>query len=98
MIQDLHAHTYYSFCSQDKPEKMIETAIAGGIQQLGICDHNYGVGCARTEFCWNQGAKLDADYGKTLHRYYDHMNLLRDKYARKIKILCITVSAHFRNR
>ena len=88
MIQDLHAHTYYSFCSQDKPEKMIETAIAGGIQQLGICDHSYGVGCARKEFCWDQGAKLDADYGLTLNRYYDHMNLLRDKYARKIKILC----------
>ena len=88
MIQDLHAHTYYSFCSQDKPEKMIETAIAGGIQQLGICDHNYGVGCARTDFCWDKGTQLNADYGKTLNRYYDHMALLRDKYARKIKILC----------
>ena len=52
MIQDLHAHTYYSFCSKDRPETVIETAIAGGIQQLGICDHNYGVACARTEFCW----------------------------------------------
>ena len=88
MIQDLHAHTYYSFCSKDKPEKMIETAIANGIQQLGICDHNYGVGCARTDFCWDKGTQLNADYGKTLVRYYDHMNLLRDKYARKIKILC----------
>lgn len=88
MIQDLHAHTYYSFCSQDKPEKTIEAAVTGGIQMLGICDHNYGVGCARTEFCWDQGTKPDADYGRTLERYYDHMRLLRDKYARKIKILC----------
>ena len=88
MIQDLHAHTYYSFCSQDKPEKVIETAIAGGIQQFGICDHNYGVGCGRVEFCWDKGTKLDADYGKTLQRYYDHINLLRDKYAKKIKVLC----------
>ena len=88
MIQDLHAHTYYSFCSQDKPETVIETAIANGIQQLGICDHNYGVGCARIEFCWDKGTCLDADYGKTLIRYYDHMNLLREKYAKKIKILC----------
>ena len=48
MIQDLHAHTYYSFCSKDRPETVIETAIAGGIQQLGICDHNYGVACAPT--------------------------------------------------
>lgn len=88
MIQDLHAHTYYSFCSKDKPETVIETAIAGGIQQLGICDHNYGIGCARTEFCWNKGARPDADYENTLVRYYDHMRLLRDKYAKKIKILC----------
>lgn len=88
MIQDLHAHTYYSFCSNDKPEKLIETAIANGIQQLGICDHNYGIGCAREEFCWGKGTKPNADYGKTLVRYYDHMNLLREKYKNKIKILC----------
>ena len=50
MIQDLHAHTYYSFCSQDKPEKMIETVIAGGVQQLGICDHNYGIGERKKQY------------------------------------------------
>ena len=88
MIQDLHAHTYYSFCSKDRPETVVETAIAAGIQQLGICDHNYGVGCARTEFCWDKGTRLDADYGRTLERYFDHMQLIRDKYAKKIKILC----------
>ena len=88
MIQDLHAHTYYSFCSKDKPEKVIETAILSGVQQLGICDHNYGVACGRTEFCWNMGARLNADYEQTLVRYYEHMNLLREKYAKKIKILC----------
>ena len=88
MIQDLHAHTYYSFCSNDRPETVIETAIAGGIQQLGICDHNYGVGCARTDFCWDKGTRLDADYGKTLVRYYDHIKALKEKYARRIKLLC----------
>ncbi len=88
MIQDLHAHTYYSFCCQDKPETVIETAIAGGIQQLGICDHSYGVGCARTELCWDKGTRLDANYENTLVRYFDHMRLLRDKYAKRIKILC----------
>ncbi|MBE7077418.1 MAG: PHP domain-containing protein [Clostridiales bacterium] len=88
MIQDLHVHTYYSFCSQDKPEKVVETAIAGGIQMLGICDHNYGVGCARTDACWGKGTRLDVDYEKTLVRYYDHMNNIREKYAKKIKILC----------
>ncbi|MBP3423129.1 MAG: PHP domain-containing protein [Clostridia bacterium] len=88
MIQDLHAHTYYSFCSNDRPETVIEAAIAGGIQQLGICDHNYGVGCARTEFCWDKGTRLDANYEKTLVRYYDHIKALKEKYARRIKILC----------
>ena len=88
MIQDLHAHTYYSFCSNDCPETVIEAAIAGGIQQLGICDHNYGVGCARTEFCWDKGTRLDANYEKTLVRYYDHIKALKEKYARRIKILC----------
>ena len=88
MIQDLHAHTYYSFCCKDRPEAVIEKAIASGIQQLGICDHNYGVGCARTEFCWNQGAKLDADYEQTLVRYHDHIKLLKEKYAKRIKLLC----------
>lgn len=88
MIQDLHAHTYYSFCSKDRPETVVETALAGGIEQLGICDHNYGVGCARADFCWNMGTRLDADYGDTLVRYFDHMNYIREKYAKKIKILC----------
>lgn len=88
MIQDLHMHTYYSFCSKEKPEKMIEAAITGGVQQIGITDHNYGVGCGRKDFCWNQGTRLNADYGNTVERYADHIRLLRDKYARKIKILC----------
>ena len=88
MIQDLHAHTYYSFCSKDRPETVVETAIANGIQLLGICDHSYGVGCARKEFCWDQGTNLNGDYENTLVRYYDHMRYIRDRYAKKIKILC----------
>ncbi len=88
MIQDLHAHTYYSFCSDDAPERVVERAILDGVEQLGICDHNYGVGCARTDFCWDKGTKLDADYGKTLRRYYDHISLLKEKYAKKIQLLC----------
>lgn len=88
MIQDLHAHTYYSFCSSDTPEAVVEAAVRGGVKQLGFCDHNYGVGCARTDFCWNQGTRLHSDYEKTLVRYYDHMNTIRDKYKNKIRIFC----------
>lgn len=87
MIQDLHAHTYYSFCAKDQPEKVIEAAIQGGIQMLGICDHSYGVGCARSELCHNKGKAYDADYELTLVRYHDHINLLKEKYRNKIKIL-----------
>ncbi len=88
MIQDLHAHTYYSFDSNDTPAAVVERAIAEGIGQLGICDHNYGVGCARPEFCWDKGTRLSADYGKTLLRYYEHISLLKEKYAKRIQLLC----------
>jgi len=47
MIQDLHSHTYYSFCGIDKPEAIVEAAIAGGIELFGITDHVYGVGHGR---------------------------------------------------
>ncbi|MBR2374687.1 MAG: PHP domain-containing protein [Clostridia bacterium] len=99
MIQDLHSHTFYSFCSEDTPEQVVETAIAGGIQMLGICDHNYGVGCARTEFCYNKGPCLTADYGNMLRRYNAHINLLKDKYGKKIKIfsgieICTLLNEH----
>ena len=49
MIQDLHSHTYYSFCGKDAPEEIVEAAIAGGIELFGICDHNHGVGNARRD-------------------------------------------------
>ena len=88
MIQDLHAHTYYSFDSEDKIEKVIETALVGGVGLIGISDHNYGIGCGRTELCYDKGPALDADYGKTLLRYYDHVNSVRDKYRNRIKVLC----------
>lgn len=86
-IQDLHAHTYYSFCGQDTPESIVEAAIAGGLDLFGICDHNYGVGYARHSlFCATAEAGLD-NYERTLRRYFDHMTLIRDKYADRIRVL-----------
>jgi len=87
MIQDLHAHTYYSFDCVDAPQTVIEKAIASGISILGICDHNHGVGLARKENCYGVGTNLKTDYGQTLLRYFDHITLLKEKYAKKIKIL-----------
>lgn len=88
MRQDLHSHTYYSFCGEDKPETIIEAAIAGGIELFGISDHAHGVGHGRKEvYHAAQDGVTFTDYGKTLVRYYDHISLLKQKYAGRIKIL-----------
>lgn len=88
MIQDLHSHTYYSFCGKDKPELIIEAAIVGEIELFGICDHAYGVGHGRREVynTAKDGVSFQ-DYGLTLVRYYDHISLLKEKYAGKINLL-----------
>jgi len=87
MIQDLHSHTYYSFCGKDKPEAVIEAAIEGGIELFGICDHNYGVGFGRFDFFNTKADDLKDDYGLNTPRYFDHINLLKEKYADKIQSL-----------
>jgi len=87
MIQDLHSHTYYSFCGKDAPEVVVEAAIAGGVELLGITDHNYGVGYARNSVFQATGEMGLNDYERTLRRYYDHINLIRDKYADRITVL-----------
>lgn len=86
MIQDLHSHTYYSFCGKDKPETLINAAIDGGIEVLGICDHNYGIGFARKELYRSEFDISNENYERTLIRYFDHMTLLKEKYADKINI------------
>lgn len=51
MIQDIHSHTRYSDCGRDEPRVIIERALAGGITQFGISDHNYGIGDRLEEYC-----------------------------------------------
>ncbi len=87
MIQDLHSHTYYSFCGADTPEQVVRAAIDGSVELLGITDHNYGVGCARTDVYFSTSPEIGNDYERTLKRYFDHINLIKEKYAGKIKIL-----------
>lgn len=87
MIEDLHSHTYYSFCGKDNPEQIVEAAIAGGIELFGICDHNYGVGLARKDLRKHPDVvSLDA-YRAHLTRYFDHINLVKEKYADRITVL-----------
>lgn len=87
MIQDLHSHTYYSFCGGDRPEDVVEKAIDGGIELLGICDHNYGIGFGRHDLFASAAIDFAPNYGRNLVRYFDHINLICEKYADKIKIL-----------
>lgn len=88
MIQDLHSHTYYSFCGKDKPETIVEAAIAGGIELFGITDHNYGITNARKDVYKYADESLSNTAGRTLMRYLDHIRLIRDKYADRIRVLC----------
>lgn len=88
MIQDLHSHTYYSFCGGDKPEEIVEAAIAGGIELFGITDHSYGIGNGRKNVFNASKEEVADDYERTLLRYYDHINLVKEKYADRIRILC----------
>ena len=95
MIQDLHSHTYYSFCGKDEPCEVVEAAIAGGIELLGICDHSYGIGNARKDVNRYENPELGQDYYRTLTRYFDHISLVREKYADRIRILRgIEVATH----
>ena len=88
MIQDLHSHTYYSFCGKDSPETIVEAAIAGGIELFGICDHNSGVGLLRRDARKAPLEIIPNEYEpRALQRYFDHINLVKEKYAGKIEIL-----------
>ncbi|MBR5139868.1 MAG: PHP domain-containing protein, partial [Clostridia bacterium] len=98
MIQDLHSHTYYSFCGKDSPETIVEAAIAGGIELFGISDHSHGVGNCRRDVFFTPEDALPYTYDeRAFRRYFDHINLIREKYADKIKILRgIEVGAYLR--
>lgn len=87
MIQDLHSHTYYSFCGTDSPETLVETAIAGGIEVLGI-PTNYGIAFAHIMAHQVPEEHLPLVYDKrVLRRYFDHMTLIKEKYADHICVL-----------
>ena len=86
MIQDLHSHTYYSFCGKDAPSAVVEAAIDGGIETFGITDHSYGIGNSRKDVDYGQHKTLD--YQRSIGAYLDHISLLKEKYASKIDIKC----------
>ena len=88
MIQDLHSHTYYSFCGKDKPEEIVEAAIAGGIELFGITDHSHGAAYGRFDVYKLPDEALPRKYDpRSMERYFDHINLVREKYADRITVL-----------
>ena len=88
MLQDLHSHTYYSFCGADKPEDVVEAAIGAGLSMLGICDHQYGIMYGSIPFfSLPVDMAVQPDFDRPLRRYFDHINLLREKYADRITVL-----------
>ena len=80
MIQDLHSHTRYSNCGRDEPALVVEAAIQGGIELLGVSDHNYGIGDRKARYL----AELDA----LRARYAGKIRILRG-------IEIATIPAHF---
>lgn len=96
MIQDLHAHTYYSFCGKDSPETILNAAIDGGIELFGICDHNYGVGFGSYEAFDAAADAVPPTYGRFAYqKYFEHLTLLKDKYADQITLLRgMEITAH----
>ena len=88
MIQDLHSHTYYSFCGKDRPEEIVEAAIAGGLTLFGISDHNYGIGFGNDAARHAPESVVKNSYSPyALLRYFDHINLIKEKYKDRICVL-----------
>ena len=88
MIQDIHSHSYYSLCGKDNPEVIIEAAIKGGIEIFGICDHNNGIGFGSKESRAADPSIIPNRYNQyALRKYFDHLTLLKEKYADKITLL-----------
>ena len=88
MLQDLHSHSYYSYCGKDSPEDIIKNAIANNIEFLGISDHYYGIVLTRAGFAYDEDRDILWMHSNALRRYYDHIKLLAEKYRNKITVWC----------
>ncbi len=88
MIQDLHSHTYYSYCGKDSPEDVIKNAIDKGLDIVGISDHYYGIVMCRKEFMYESDEVKVAMHNNAIKRYYEHLKLLAEKYKGHIDVWC----------
>ena len=88
MIQDLHSHTYYSYCGKDSPEAVIENAIKNGIELVGISDHYHGVVMCKPGFDYGNTEEKVKMHNNAIKRYFEHINLLKEKYKDYIEVWC----------
>ena len=88
MIQDLHAHTYYSYCGKDSPEAVVKNAISSGIELLGISDHYYGIVMNKPGFVYESDQERVNMHNNALNRYYEHIKLIAEKYKDYINVWC----------
>ena len=88
MIQDLHSHTYYSYCGKDSPEAVIKNAISNGIELMGISDHYYGVVMNRPGVTYDSDEHRIITHNNALKRYFEHIKTLAEKYKDYIKVWC----------
>lgn len=88
MLQDLHSHTFYSYCGKDDPEEVIRNAIINGLDVVGISDHYHGIVHNHPEITYHSdGAKLRL-HREAMQRYYHHIKSLADKYKNEIDVRC----------
>lgn len=88
MIQDLHSHTYYSYCGKDSPEDVIKNAIAKKLDLVGISDHYYGIVMNKTGFVYESDEARVKMHNNALKRYYEHIKTLAEKYKDYIEVWC----------
>ena len=88
MIQDLHSHTYYSYCGKDSPEAVIQNAIKNGIELMGISDHYYGVVMNRPGVTYDSDEHRVITHNNALKRYFEHIKTLAEKYKDYIEVWC----------
>ncbi len=88
MIQDLHSHTYYSYCGKDSPEAVVKNAISNGIELVGISDHYHGVVMSHLGFDYGSDEEKAKMHNNALKRYYEHIKLIAEKYKDYIEVLC----------
>ena len=74
-MRDLHMHSVFSD-GKNTPEEMVETALALGLETVGLSEHSHTEGdvCAMT---W-EGTR----------QYREEMKRLKEQYAGRIQVLC----------